>query len=375
MQIILTSTSTVAPEGLPLDSVVDALIRATKSSLVGLASSHPKPDWFDPVFSGTKVQFLRGPARQSGNVVKVNTKKFNLNPHDVIVLAGCEDDIAMGKNGGAILVAAGWVSDPKVLSLGIRADHPSDFLETIRLTSVWQGGWWFSGNGEGYGVRALADLSSIYGTDDQIAFAKRLTATVKNGGPKLNALLAATARSLLYDGVASAESLFWGVYPSSKSTNNDSEVLSDFTHRLRTVTSHVQMARREHPLFIRHQQTFRRSKSNGDRNDPNAQVETIHLNPEYRGKLRKRNVIVVDDCVTYGVSFGVAAAYLRKAGVNSVTGVALGKFGNCLHEHQIEITSDPFAPVLAGGYVVKPMRAMESDYNNDAKVALKDLIG
>jgi len=376
MQIILTSTSAVAPDGTPLDAVVDALVQATSCSLVGLVSSHSKPDWFDTSFGGTKVQFLKGPSRQSGNVIKVNTKKFDLKPHDVIVLAGCQDDIAMGKNGGAILVAAGWIAEPKVQDLGIRAGKPSDFLEIIRLTSAWQGGWWFSGNGDGYGVRALADLSSIYGTDEQIAFAKRLTSTVKNGGPKLNALLSAIARSLLQEGIGTAESLFWGVYPSSKSTNDDSDVLSDFTHRLRTVTSQVQMARRDHPLFIRHQPTARRSKSSsGDRNNPTAQIESIHLNPEYRGKLRKRNVVIVDDCVTYGVSFGVAAAFLTKAGANSVTGVALGKFGNCLHEHQIEIASDPFEPVLAGGYVVNHMREMESISNKDAKVALKDLIG
>jgi hypothetical protein len=281
----------------------------------------------------------------------------------------------MGKNGGAILVAAGWVADPRVQALGIRADTASDFLEVARLTSTWQGGWWFSGNGDGYGVRALTDLSSIYGSDDQIAFAKRLTSTVKNGGPKLNALLAATARSLLQEGISSADGLFWGVYPSSRSSNDDAEVLSDFTHRLRTVSSQVQMARRQHPLFIRHQPTVRRSRSNSDRNDPSAQIESIHLNPVYQGKLRKRNVIVVDDCVTYGVSFGVAAAFLKKAGANSVTGIALGKFGNCLHEHQIDISTDPFSPVQAGGYAIGPMSAMDSDYNEEAKVALKDLIG
>ena len=63
-------------------------------------------------------------------------------------------------------------------------------------------------------------------------------------------------------------------------------------------------------------------------------------------------MIVVDDCTTYGVSFGVAAAFLRKAGAASVTGVALGKFGNQLRYYEIDIKTDPFQPVVAGGFNV-----------------------
>ncbi|MNY56332.1 hypothetical protein D3C86_1924010 [compost metagenome] len=60
----------------------------------------------------------------------------------------------------------------------------------------------------------------------------------------------------------------------------------------------------------------------------------------------------MDDCTTYGVSFGVAAAILRKAGAASVTGVALGKFGNQLRYYEIDIKSDPYQPVVAGGFEV-----------------------
>lgn len=43
----------------------------------------------------------------------------------------------------------------------------------------------------------------------------------------------------------------------------------------------------------------------------------MHLNPFYKDhqRLVGKNVIVVDDCTTYGVSFGVASALLR-AGSN-----------------------------------------------------------
>ena len=44
-----------------------------------------------------------------------------------------------------------------------------------------------------------------------------------------------------------------------QSANNDSEVLSDFTHRLRTTVSRVRFAERNQPLFIRHAHSIKRS--------------------------------------------------------------------------------------------------------------------
>ena len=140
-------------------------------------------------------------------------------------------------------------------------------------------------------------------------------------------------------------SVFDRDYPRLLSAD-DTEVLSDFTHRLRTTVSKVRMAKKGEPLFIRHTASAKRSSGGGgDRTDPTGQITTIHINPEYRGKLDGRHVIVVDDCTTYGVSFAVAAAFLKKAGASKVTGLALGKFGNQLRHYDIEINPDPYAPV------------------------------
>jgi hypothetical protein len=167
----------------------------------------------------------------------------------------------------------------------------------------------------------------------------------------------------------------WGVFPSSSSNNNDTDVLSDFTHRLRTTVSKVRLAKRGEPLFIRHTPSPKRSKGGGgDRTNPRQQIETLHLNPAYRKNVKGRNVVVIDDCATYGVSFGVAAALLRKAGANSVTGVALGKFGHQLRYYEIDINSDPFAPVPAGKYAVRVNRAFNGVENPGSQNTIRALI-
>ncbi|WP_112076959.1 hypothetical protein [Herbaspirillum rubrisubalbicans] len=380
MLIVLTSPDALLINGAINQKLVDVLKQAREKGYpTGLVSNHKKPDWFDATFAGTQVQFVREYGRQNGDFVKANAETFSLKPFDVLVLATKADDVQMGKNSGAVLVAGGWSSDKQVAALGVQVATPDDLSKVIELSAEWPGKWWFAGDAAFYNVRALSDLSSKkYGlTHTQQAFAHRLTATVKNGGVKLNALLAVTARSLLMDGFGERENLLWGVYPSSSSANDDSEVLSDFCHRLRTTVSRVQMAKRGVPLFIRHTASSKRSAGGGgDRTNPTEQILTLHLNPHYKksDRLVGKNVVVLDDCTTYGVSFGVAAAFLRAAGAASVTGIALGKFGSQLRDYEIEISGDPFMPVKNGDFKILKSESMAGVSNSEAQSSLQNLI-
>jgi len=380
MLIIIASPNSILTNGSPSQDVVDVL-KDVKSQghPVGLVSNKSQPSWFQGCFDGSRVQFLNSPGRQNGKIVSKNAKKFQLEPYNVLVLASKPEDVQMGKNGGAVLVAAAWSNLPsEVEALGIKAQSAAEFRQIIDLTDGWPGGWWSSFDGSNYRVRALADLSTFGKGHTQAQFRDGVKATVKSGGVQLNSLLTVVARSLLSEGLADKKNLFWGVYPSSTSSNKDDEVLSDFTHRLRTTVSKVRMAYRGKPLFIRHTPSIRRHTVSGsiDRTDPVNQIKTIHLNPHYRGKLQRRNVIVIDDCTTYGVSFGVAAAFLKAAGAASVTCVALGKFGDQLREYDISIKSDPFAPVTADeNFSINKVSRSYPKTNPVSQSVLQKLIG
>src|SRR5690554_4620316 len=349
MSIIVTSPSFFFDNGNPLVPVIQALAQLSQKNPVYVVSNHAEPDWFDKCFAGSNVSFMRGYGRQSGNIIDlITTTHHGATSHDVMVLASNKVDLQMGKNGKALLIAAGWAQHPAITDLGIKVSSAQELVDMIDIATAWTGKWWFSGSGGSYDIKALSDLSGFYQSAAQTQFAKDLTDTVKNGGAKLNALLAITSRSLLKDGVENVGDLVWGVYPSSSSNNLDDEILSDFTHRVRTSVSRVRYAKRGEPLFIRHTHSVKRSQSpSSNRFDPSNQVMTLHLNPFYKtkGRLKGKNVYIIDDCTTYGASFGVASAFLKAAGAASVTGIALGKFGNQLHEFNISINSDPFQPV------------------------------
>jgi hypothetical protein len=371
----------VSPDGLiqnavPSPDLIKLLIdTAALGNPVGVISNHPAPPWFASAFVGTKVQFVRWPGRQKGLVVSANAGHFHLKPYDTIVLAAKDEDVQMGKNGGAVLIAAGWSHAKQVISLGIRVSSAAEFNQILEITAGWSGHWWYSGDAPQYSVRALADLSTIKQSNAQVLFGNKLKGTVKSGGPTLNALLAIVTRSLLMDGLGGDSKLLWGVYPSSSSSNDDTEILSDFAHRLRTTVSRVRFAERPHPLFLRHHPAIKRSTaSNVVRTDPSNQIQTICLNPLYKDRIKGRHVIVVDDCTTYGVSFGVAAAFLRKAGAAKISGVALGKFGNQLRYYEIEIKTDPFKFVTTSGFTLNSSEFFPGSASAMAQQALQLLI-
>jgi len=376
MSVVITSPSVIAPNGVvdvAAASALDALARTPIN--VAVVSNHPQPPWFAAAFPGGAVQFAQLQRRQDGKVIAVLSTTSGIPVHDFIVLGATDDDVQMAKNGGAVLVSAGWAAVTGAASYGISVPDAMAFTDVVNLVGSWPGSWYFEGLEPWYSVYALADVSGMNVTAAQAAWATSIVSTVKNGGARLQALLTVGARSLFKSGMVLPTQLMFGLFPSSSSSNNDGEVLSDFTHRLRTVTSRVRFAKKGEPLLVRHKPSTKRSRSGVlDRSDPIEQIESLHLNPAYRGKVAGRHVVILDDCTTYGVSFGVASAYLRKAGAASVRCVALGKFGNQLRYYEIEIDADPFAPVRAGSYRVRVKRSFAGVHNPIAQTSLRGLI-
>jgi len=374
MSILITSPSSItgAPDTSQLCGV---LAQASTNGIpVVVASNKPKPHWFDGAFAGSQVQFKMEVGRQNGNIIKTTAATWGLKPHDVLVLAASDDDMRMAKAGGAVLIAAQWSQKQKICNLGIRVTSAGELATVLELNQRWGSGWVSVVKDDLYQVAALADLSTRGKDYAATTFAKELTHTVKQGGAKLNSLLAITSRSLMTNGWDQAKALAWGIYPASSSANDDTDTLSDFGHRLRTTVSKFHFAERGQPLLIRHKVSAKRSRGDGgDRRDPSDQIRTLHLNPHYKGKLDGRHIILLDDCTTYGLSFGVAAALLRAAGADYMTGIALGKFGHCIQYYDIEIKDTPFAPI--SNFELRSVRGFSNEQNNLAiQGDLRDLI-
>jgi len=376
MLVLIASPSSLLDISLRVNQpVADAMIEIAKNNPVVIVSNKPEPHWFDTTFKGSNVQFKQVPGRQSGQYLKDISKSNNVPTSNFLCLTASDEDYMMGKNGQSILIAAGWSNNAKAKGLGIQVADASELKEVFELTNNWPGSWWFSGSGPSYGVRALADLSSYGLGNTQVLFSQKVTAAVKQGGGPLNALLAITSRSLLQEWGGEKKGIFFSVFPSSNPANYNNEVLTDFTHRLRTTVSRVHFESRDEPLFVRHSASPKRSHGQGgDRTDPTSQITTLHLNPRYATNIKGKDVFLVDDCTTYGLSFGVAAAFLKAAGASSMTGIALGKFGSRLEHYEINITGNPYKPLKPSDFAMIAHHSLSGTTASSAQNALHKLI-
>jgi hypothetical protein len=374
--LLATSIHSIAPNGELDVEVAGVLAKLAETYPIGVLSSRNKPDWFDEVFDGSAVQFATWPGRGGGQCLSAIAKEHDIPPHKVMVLAGCRDDIAMAKNGGAVVIGAGWVDDSYIAETGLKLDRPNELPKLIGLVDKWSGEYWYKATGDAYTVEAICDLSTIYRAEAQKRFGLAIRDAVKVGGPRLNSLLAIASCLLISGGIGEMKDLMWGVYPSSQRSNDDNEVLSDFGHRLRTTVSQVRMAKKGQPLFIRHKATVKRSGApEVDRTNPASEVESIHLNPQYRKSIAGRNMIIIDDCTTYGISMATAAGFLRRARARSVTCLSVGKFGDRLAYYEIDVNADPFSPVGPAKWSSTKANWKSEQHIEGAQVALRELLG
>jgi len=84
---------------------------------------------------------------------------------------------------------------------------------------------------------------------------------------------------------------------------------------------------------------------------------------------------VLDDYLTYGLSFSVANALLRRAGATRVTGVAMGKFGNCAQRFDIQVVGDPCKPLRPSDYRIGSARPMGGTHTDEVQLALLEKFG
>ena len=327
-------------------------------------SNHAQPSWWSAC--GKVVQHRKVYGRQNGKFVSalVAANPGALRYSDVVVLGTSEEDFLMAVNSRSILLACGWCPDldAKTKRYGVLVDAPQRLEQVIGFLED-KHPWYFQHHSAFLDVFSLTDAGTKYESDAQLKrLAERLQSCLKNGQPIYKNAFRLHLLSSLYstDGFKSAD--VWSYYPSSDSKNSGQEIMTEFSELARTTFG----KRNKGPLVIRHKPSVKRHMSGGDRNDPRSQLDTIHLNPEYRDKLAGKTVVIMDDYLTRGVSFGVSASLLQKAGAAKMIGVSMGKFGNASNVYSIEIQGDPFAPLKK--YRLISMNSMTGAYEADAKL-------
>lgn len=105
--------------------------------------------------------------------------------------------------------------------------------------------------------------------------------------------------------------------------------------------------RQREPIIIRHESVPKSHENKvAARNGIVNRLESMHINTAYKGKLKGKHVLLLDDYLTSGDTIETAKALLKAAGVSRVTVLTLGKFDKRnagYTEHVFNIVGDPYS--------------------------------
>jgi hypothetical protein len=366
-KLILTSKRAIWDDaGNPRLAVVEALRQAHQSGCQTFVVSNHRPPkyWHDFGFLKFNECGFSPPRRAGeivGKILGVNRDK-GLQHRDIIVLGADDEDMLMAVNSRSLLIRCEWATPlpDKISRYGVPFLNPSSLPTVLRLLEG-RAPWYFIHPGNFLDVFAQTNAGTKYETDAKmIRLVDRLRSRLKTGSIPFAKSFTLHFLSSVYNTEGFEDVDVWSYYPNSDSDNDESEIIATFSNQARITYK----KRSNGPLFIRHKKSPRRHLGGGDRTDPTLQLETIHLNPAYKN-LSGKTVAVLDDYLTYGVSFGVAAAILQAAGAKKVIAIALGKFGACAKCYNITVNSDPFSPLK--DFSIGNYSTMTGEYHAEAQ--------
>lgn len=299
----------------------------------------------------------------------------------IIIVGAVDEDLHVAASTKSFLLGGAWVKQGgKVVKYGIPTPSPSKMGTVINIIAN-QSVWYYKSTFNDpvhTKVVALcrANTYGRYEHPNEKEMAEKFQAVLKNGDDNQavkQALMCHLMAAIAHDSDFK-EVQDWACAPSS-STN-----LNPVMEELKEHVRHMMYGRKSAPIFIRHT-AVSKSRSDG----PSARKErdycqkhfaSIHVNPEYKNKLKGRVVCVFDDYLTHGNTFETLRNLLISCRVKKIIFVAIGKFltrgESSYKQRSFLINGDIHTP---RGYSAEVASSLDHkiEINEDAKRSLRDL--
>lgn len=322
--------------------------------------------------------------RKGTGLIKHINEKLEVNFSDILILGAKEDDLYLAANSKLVLLTAEYA----------RKNNPNDKLFTFRygigilsptrlkyffehflnIHNPWYYRLKVDGNTELFGLTNA--MTNYENNRDVKAIGENLKNFLKSGILEFkNPFLIYSLISAYQNHSEFNEINYWGYYPSSNGVEN--EALKTYKEVLRKTFS---SSRKTENILIRHTKSKARKNMTPSQrisNGCSSEFDTINLNPVYKNLLKNKNVCIIDDYSTHGTSCETVRHLLKKAGVNKIIFIALGKFKINYKKYNYEINGDVFNAGYSYKLISEPTNirgVINEKYKSDLIESLKHLL-
>lgn len=242
-----------------------------------------------------------------------------------IIIGSSDDDLHIAANNKLLLINPQWsyICEEKPLKYGFSLGTPYILIRMLKIIEN-QNKWYYELKlDEKSTVYALTSANNNIASETESVMIDRFRSLLKSGDRTFFEALFFHLISGIMKSDALRKITIWGIMPSSGITLNKD--MLEIKERCRYLTN----GRNQKPLLLRHTPVEKSRHTNPrDRLNIGAKkhLESIQINPEYRGKIVGKTVCILDDYVTNGCSFEAVRNLLMAAGAEKVYFVALGRF-------------------------------------------------
>ena len=309
--------------------------------------------------------------RRSGKLIGIISQRDGTAFQDIIVLGSKDDDLMLSANAKVLLLTADYAKGNNPAARLYTQGYGIGILTTEKLKLFFERflnvdePWYYSIDVDGdtklFGLTnamtgKMSDVELIQICDKFRVYLKSGKANYRN--QFLIYSLICTYR--IFNEMEDID--YWGYYPSSQVGVNDE--LFDLKEILRKSFN----SRNDRDIFIRHKNSPKRQyMSAADRKSDgcNSQFNSIHLNPWFKGRLKGKNICIIDDFTNFGTSCETVRHLLKAAGVNKIVFIALGKFRDEYIKYDYRLKGDLFTP-KGFDYSQDGMTSLKGKINNES---------
>lgn len=313
-----------------------------------------------------------------------NFDSFIINhPGKRVYIGDSDQDFFTAVNSKTLLLVPTWINEQhegKALTYGIQMDTEDQLIQMLQIFSTINTLFYELKVDDLATVYALTDANKVKSSPNELEVINKFRATLKyQDSTNLDAL-----KLILSAGLSGKDEFentdIWAIMPSS-GTEYNSEMMNikekiKYQFKGRYDTTDQPLIIRYKPVGKSHLTPRRERLHKGAA----KHLESIHLNPYYRHKLKDKVVTVLDDYVTNGISFESIRNLLKEAEVKQVNFIAIGRFhnsdnggGGIYQKEDYVISGDIYQPCYEFKLCDVADIGGNGVYNNAAKEAMEEI--
>ncbi|WP_242214904.1 hypothetical protein [Bacillus cereus group sp. BfR-BA-01383] len=271
---------------------------------------------------------------------------------DIMLVGAVEEDIRIAANNKIMLINPGWVEnvDEKIQKYGFKLKNFNQIIQCIDILNLNNEIFYDFPIDEKTRLIAVSNANKYFAVENEAEMIKKYKETLKYGIEDYKYAVYFHYLTMIIGMEEFDDVYYWMSVPSSTGSNENN--IYDIVKQ----TRYLMKNRRSEELFIRHKPAKKStSMKPEDRIKEGCQrhLDTIHLNPKYKGKLKGKKICVLDDYFTNGSSFECIRNLLINEEVSEIILVAIGTFRKPYHKENYKINGNVYEAGFEYSFVNK----------------------